>query len=121
MLQNIGGETLAGLWTQEFQSLPHPHTLGGGAEARLERVETGECGGEGICGETGNGWGTETSLEAEEEQQHTGLPLPGTTAASLRGLKVTARLGTAGGTCFFLAALTLQARLVGVGRREQGR
>lgn len=74
-----------------------------------------------MWGRQANGWGTETSLEAEEEQQHTGLPLPGTTAASLRGLKVTARLGTAGGTCFSLATLTPQARLVGVGRREQGR
>jgi len=97
VLQNIGGETLAALRTQEFVSLPHPHLLGGGTGS-----QTGECrdrrvwadgAGEGICGEPGKRrGGTETSLEAEEEQQHTGLPLPGTTATSLRGLKVTASL-----------------------------
>ena len=57
VLQNIGGETLAALRTQEFVSLPHPHLLGGGTGS-----QTGECrdrrvwadgAGEGICGEPG--------------------------------------------------------------------
>ena len=57
VLQNIGGETLAALRTQEFVSLPHPHLLGGGTGS-----QTGECrdrrvwadgAGDGICGEPG--------------------------------------------------------------------
>ena len=91
VLQNIGGETLAALRTQEFVSLPHPHLLGGGTGS-----QTGECGRtvreRASVGNQANGGETETSLEAEGEQQHTGLPLPGTTATSLRGLKVTASL-----------------------------
>ena len=87
VLQNIGGETLAALRTQEFMSLPHPHLLGEGRGGKREgRVWADGRGGGHLRGTRRRAGGTETSLEAEEEQQHTGLPLPGPTASSLRCL-----------------------------------
>ena len=70
---------------RELLGLPQPHLLWARWEARLESAALGGQEVQPARQRTRHtvGSGTETSLEAEEEQEHTGRPLPGTAATSL--------------------------------------
>ena len=115
VLQNIGGETLAALRTQEFMSLPHPHLLGEGRGGKGEgRVWADGRGGGHLRGTRRRAGGQKPVWRPKRSSNTPGFHCQGPQPPPSG-----AWLGTAGGTCCFPAALIPQERLVGVGRRRR--